>query len=82
MSLLNAEWAPNQADPEPTDEELINRAMTRGYTREVYAVVEFGSMLHLLVKPTADLDARFNGFCLDECEYLRVDGWACSIEDA
>jgi hypothetical protein len=71
---INAEWAPNQADPEPTDQELIQRAMARGYTEEVYISSDMCD-LHLLIKPDTDTDGRFRAFCLEECEWLRVDGW-------
>jgi hypothetical protein len=70
---INAEWAPNQADAEPTDHELIQQAQGRGYTRELW--LSGGEYdLNVLVKPDADLDGAFRAFCLDECEYLRVNG--------
>lgn len=72
---------PNQADAEPTDQELISKAMARGYTREVWAECA-DHTLNLLVQKDIDLDGRFVAFDLDECEFLRVNGWLFSIEDA
>lgn len=72
---------PNQADAEPTDQELISKAMTRGYTREVWAENDHHT-LNLLVQKDIDLDGRFVALDLDECEFLRVNGWLFSIEGA
>ena len=78
---INAEWAPNQADPEPTDQQLIQAAMAKGYTREIWA--EGGEhALNLLIRPEAYTDGTFRAFDLDECEWLKVNGWNFSIEDA
>lgn len=78
---INHEWAPNQADPEPSIEEVIRGAMAKGYTRAIWAESpEY--MLSLMAKPEADLDGTFRAFDLDELEWLSVNGWLFSIEDA
>lgn len=78
---INAEWAPNQADAEPTEHDMIRRAMAKGYTRHVWA--EGGDyLLNLLVKPDADLDGTFRAYDQDECEWLKVNGWLFCIEVA
>jgi hypothetical protein len=73
-SRINPEWAPNQADPEPTDQELIQAARAKGYTKHVEMENDDRS-LDLLVKPDADLNGRFKAFCLDELEWIAVAGW-------
>lgn len=78
---INAEWAPNQADAEPSDQEMIRKAIDKGYTREIWAEGDEHT-LNLLIKPDADLDGRFRAFCLDETEWLMVNGWLFSIEVA
>lgn len=80
-SQLNQEWAPNQADAEPTMEEMTREAMAKGYTREVWAESDEYT-LNLLVKPDADLDGAFRAFDIDESEFLKVNGWLFAIEDA
>lgn len=78
---INAEWAPNQADPEPSDQHMIRRAMDKCYTQEVWAESDEYT-LNLLVKPGTDMDSRFRAFCLDEFEWLTVSGSLFSIERA
>ena len=80
MGQLNQEWAMNQADAEPTDQEMIQRVQAKGYTREITAEsTEYTLML--LVQPEADLDGTFRAFDCDECEWLKVNGWLFSIEE-
>lgn len=69
----------NQADPEPSDQDLIQAAMAKGYTHHVSAESDEYT-LDLLVKPDADMDGSFRAFDLGECEWLKVNGWLFSIE--
>lgn len=78
---INPEWEPNQADAEPSDQEMIRKAIDKGYTREVWAESD-ECTLNLLIKPDTDLDGSFRAFCLDEFEWLRVSGDVFSIEEA
>lgn len=81
MNTINSEWAPNQADQEPTDQNMRQAAMAKGYTQEVWA--EGGDYsLPLLIKPDADLDGTFRAFDLDECEWINVNGWNFTIKHA
>lgn len=71
----------NQADAEPTDQDMIRAAQAKGFTRQVQA--EGGEYsLSLLIKPDADIDDRFRAFDIDECEWLNVNGWLFEIEAA
>lgn len=71
----------NQADAEPTDQEMIQAAQAKGFTREVWA--EGGDYtLNLLIKPDADIDGTFRAFDTEECEWLSVNGWLFAIEEA
>lgn len=78
---INAEWAPNQQDAEPTDQEMIQKALAKGYTRRITADSSEYT-LDLLVNPEADLDGRFKAFCMDELEWLKVNGWLFTFEEA
>lgn len=80
MTTLNAEWAPNQADPEPTVEDMVKIAQGKGYTRAVFATGGDYD-LYLWVKPDADLDGTFRAYDEDEDEWLRVNGWLFDIEE-
>lgn len=77
---INQEWAPNQADPEPSSEELTRAAMAKGYTRAIWAESD-DYTLSLLVKPDADIEGTFRAWDQDESEWLKVNGWLFSIED-
>lgn len=58
-----------------------NTAILNGYTREIIADSGMDYMLHLFVKPDADLDGSFKAYDADECEWVRVSGWNFTIED-
>jgi hypothetical protein len=79
-SQLNQEWAPNQADAEPSVEDMIERAKAKGYTRPVFATGD-GYDLELWVKPDVDLDGTFRAYDEDEDEWVKVNGWLFVIED-
>ena len=56
-------------------------AERQGFTREVLAdAPDGGILLHFLIKPDADLDGSFIAFCIDEMEYIRVNGWLFEFE--
>jgi hypothetical protein len=58
-----------------------NVAVLAGFTREVLA--DAGSVsLHLFIDPATDMDSRFKAWDADACEWIRVDGWLFSFEDA
>lgn len=70
----------NQADSEPSQEDMIRAAQAKGYTRHVWA--EGGEFtLDLLVKPDADLDGTFRAYDLDEEEWIKVNGWLFTTSD-
>jgi len=56
------------------------RAIPKGYTEFVSAVGGCHE-LRLAVVPGADLDGTFKAWCLDEQEFIRVNGWNFSITD-
>lgn len=58
-----------------------NTAILEGFTRDVMAFSD-ACDLHLLVKPDADLDDRFKAWDCDEQEWIRVNGWLFTFEDA
>ena len=59
-----------------------NVAILKGYTKEIIATNDHGLELFLLVQPDADLDDRFKAWDTDCQEFIRVNGWLFSIEDA
>lgn len=70
---------PNQADPEPTHEEMVHWANSMGYTEAYYADGDTHSG-SILVKPDTDLDGRFRPFCLEEYEIIQMNGSLGSFE--
>lgn len=72
----------NQADADhPSDQDMAQRAINRGYTRSIMGDCD-ECTLCLLVKPEADLDGRFRAWDLDENEWIFVNGWLFTFEDA
>jgi len=58
-----------------------NIAVLEGFTREVQA--SGGPYdLFLLVRPNVDFDSRFRAWDTDEQEWIMVNGWLFSFEDA
>ncbi len=58
-----------------------NVAVLDGFTREV--VAESDTMtLCLLVKPDTDFDDAFKAWDMDEQEFIRVNGWLFTVEEA
>lgn len=58
----------------------MNIATRAGFTREIEA--EGGEYsLRLLIRPNTDLDSTFKAWCLDEEEFIVVNGWMFSIEE-
>ena len=58
-----------------------NKAILQGYTRQVIAKGrEFD--LYLLVKPDTDFDGQFKTYDTDNQEFIRVNGWLFTFEDA
>ena len=58
-----------------------NVAILDGFTREVVASNDEMD-LYLLVKPDAELDGAFKAWDTDNQEFIRVNGWLFSIENA
>ncbi len=58
-----------------------NIAVMEGFTQEVVAEVG-GYVLHLLVKPNTFFDDAFKAWDMDAQEFVRINGWLCTIEDA
>lgn len=56
------------------------KARELGYTTFIHAM-SGAYDLQLLVKPSADLDSTFKAFCLDEHEFLSVNGWLFSCAE-
>lgn len=54
-------------------------AIALGYTKAVVAY-EAGTELNLLIKPDTDYDTTFKAWCLDEHEFLSVNGYMFTIE--
>ena len=65
----------------PMYDNIMERAaMLSGYTKLILAnAAEYN--LTLLVRPSADLDGSFRAFCVDENEYITVNGWLFNIEE-
>ena len=63
-----------------TKTNLKKAAQLKGFTR--YVEIETGEYSLIgLVKPYVDFDSSFKFFCLDEFEFLIVNGWqAANIE--
>lgn len=76
---INAEWAPNQADPEETYEEMAVRAAAKGYTRSVVCDSD-ECTLEGWIKPDAELDGTFRLFEDDTGTILKVNGWLFTVE--
>lgn len=58
-----------------------NIATLEGYTRDLFAYS--GSFdLHILVRPDTDLDDRFKAWDCDLQEWVRLNGWLFTFEDA
>lgn len=50
------------------------QAISQGFTRQV--AFEAGhNYLNVLVRPDVDFDDKFRCFCLDEHEFLSINGW-------
>lgn len=58
-----------------------NIAVLDGFTREVHGSGG-AHELFLLVKPDADLGDRFTAWDMDAQEFISVNGWLFSFEDA
>jgi hypothetical protein len=54
-------------------------AMIKGYTREI-KLTDSVYNLHLLVKEDTDIEGTFKAWCLDENEWLSVNGWTLWLE--
>lgn len=52
-----------------------------GYTQEV-VLANWQAELYLLVKPGTDLGERFKAWDTDNQEFILVNGWLFSVEDA
>lgn len=60
-----------------SQEELAkcdNGAVLAGFTDEMHIEIG-GSNLALLVKPDTDIGDTFRAWCMDEQEYLNIQGW-------
>jgi hypothetical protein len=58
-----------------------DRAKARGYTKRMFA--DGGAYsLDVLVMPGADLDDEVRAWDLDECEWLDINGWLFTWEEA
>jgi hypothetical protein len=55
-----------------------NVAVLEGFTKEVEITSCRGEELFLLVKPDTDMDSRFKAWCMDNQEYITVNGWLFS----
>lgn len=58
-----------------------NVATLKGFTRDLLAYSDSVD-LHILVTPGTDLDSRFKAWDCDEQEWIRVNGWLFTFEDA
>lgn len=58
-----------------------NIAVLEGFTYEIHGESSQYS-LYLLVKPGTDLDSRFRAWDMDNQEFIIVNGWLFSFEDA
>lgn len=80
MDLLNAEWAPNQADPDPTYDDFKADATAKGRTREVTCTSDEADF-EGWIKPDADLDGTFRLTCSDTGEVFKLNGWLFEVAD-
>lgn len=51
------------------------------YTRQVYATCSTYDLV-IMVRPDADLDGTFTAWDEDEHEFIRVNGWLWTFEEA
>jgi hypothetical protein len=58
-----------------------NVAVLAGFTKEVFATSSQYD-LNLLVQPGVDYDDCFKAWDMDEQEFILVNGWLFSFEDA
>lgn len=60
-----------------------NVAILAGYTEELTCTCGVTD-LYLLIKPDTDTDGRFKAWCMDDQEFIWVNGWLCvfDYEDA
>ena len=58
-----------------------NAATIQGFTRKVVADCDQYT-LFLLVKPETEFDDRFKAWDMDEQEFIIVNGWLFTVEDA
>jgi hypothetical protein len=55
-------------------------AMIKGYIREI-ELTDGVYNLHLLIKEDTDIEGTFKSWCLDDNEWLSVNGWTLWIDD-
>lgn len=72
-------WCQRQQEAELSNPNQA--ALDAGFTREIFATSSEYD-LYLLIKPDADLDGTFRAWDSDCFEWLKVNGWQFSIEDA
>ena len=58
------------------------KALSREFTRELWAINAHGCEFRFFVRPDADLDSTFTAWDADELEFCRVKGWLFSFEEA
>lgn len=51
-----------------------NVAVLQGYTKELY-IEHSTCSLNVLVKPETDTQDRFKAWCMDEQEFININGW-------
>lgn len=51
-------------------------AMRAGYTQKIAWMADDGTGGMALVKPDTDIEEDFRAYCLEECEMIRLRGWA------
>lgn len=64
-----------------TRDEPMNKALAKGYTRAVLAESDFHS-IELLVKPDVDFDDQFTAWDVVKGEWLIINGWNFTFEEA
>lgn len=57
-------------------------AIRDGFTRELIACDDRGDELHILVRPKTDLSDTFKAWDCDAQEYIRINGWLFTYDEA
>ena len=57
-----------------------NVAVLQGYTTELQCE-NWALDLNVLVRPHTDTDGEFKAWCMDEQEFITVNGWLFTISE-